>query len=230
MQGMPPRTLDRMSSIIVLLDSSSSQWSSGYPPERTIPSTSGRTGSRIGENLTISAPHLSRSSTLSSYVKQNVSSSARPILTSPFILLTAGASYRRSGAWEAILTSRSMSRVPSRTSASLLSLSFSSSISEGSTRPRCLLSSTRSETLGTYPMGSTPISLAAGAMVSYTLWDMLLKITPLMLLGLNSRNPFSIGSTDMLAPLQLRSRTTGMSSLCETSYELASELRMLMPS
>ena len=59
---------------------------------------------------------------------------------------------------------------------------------------------------------------------------MLLKITPLMLLGLNSRKPLSIGSTDMLAPLQLSRRITGMSSFCDTSYELASELRMLIPS
>ena len=66
-------------------------------------------------------------------------------------------------------------------------------------------------------MGSTPISRAAGAMVSYTLWDMLLKMTPLMLLGLNSRNPLSIGRTDRLAPLQFRRSTTGMSSFWETS-------------
>ncbi len=110
-----------------------------------------------------------------------------------------------------------MSRVPSSTSASLLSFSFSSSISEGSTRPRCLLSRTRSETFGMYPTGSTPISLTESFSERNTFSLMLLNMTPLMLFSLNSRNPLSIARADMLAPRQLSSSMTGMPSFWETS-------------
>ncbi len=91
MQGIPSDTFCLISDIMDPLRSSPSAWSSGYPPDRTIPSTSGRWGSLRGENLTISAPHLSSSSMLSSYVKQKTSSSANPILTFSDIGRTSGA-------------------------------------------------------------------------------------------------------------------------------------------
>ena len=91
MHGMPSAILVRISSNMEVLDSSSSPWSSGYPPERTIPSTSGSFRSLMGENLTISAPMRSRISMLSSYVKQNASSSANPMRTLPSMRPTSGA-------------------------------------------------------------------------------------------------------------------------------------------
>ena len=66
MHGMPASTLALMSAIMDVLDSSASACSSGYPPERTMPSTSGSLPSFMGENSTISAPVLRRSSMLSS--------------------------------------------------------------------------------------------------------------------------------------------------------------------
>ncbi len=46
---------------------------------------------------------------------------------------------------------------------------------------------------------------------------MLLRITPAIRFSLYSLNPFTTGTTDMLAPLQFTSRTTGASSFWDTS-------------
>ena len=117
-QGMPPDTFLLIASRMGLLEHSFSAWSSGYPPDRTRASTSGSSVSFSGENSTISAPILLMSSMLSSYVKQKASSCASPILTGESSLLTSGSLYSRSGAADAISSRRSISRDPSRTSAS----------------------------------------------------------------------------------------------------------------
>ena len=172
MQGMPPSIFSLMSESMDWLRSSSAAWSSGYPPERTMPSTSGRRSSFIGEKYTISAPHLCRISMLSSYVKQNVSSLANPMRTFPSMGLTSGTWKSRSGAVPASSIRRSMSMLPSRTSASWFSLSLRDSISSGRTSPRCLLSRTRWLTFGTYPSGMTPIASTSG----FSIWKILSDI------------------------------------------------------
>ena len=126
--------------------------------------------------------------------------------------------------------SLSMSTDSSSTAPSLWSFSLRDSISPGRTNPRCLLSSTRSDTFGTYPRGSMPISLTRGATASKTFLDIWLKMTPRMLFSAKSLNPFRTATVESEAPLAFTRRTTGMPSLLETSLELAKVPSNVTPS
>ncbi len=232
MQGIPPAMASRISLSISELELSSAACSSGYPPLSIRPSIFfGRRSSRIGENFTISAPIMRRSSRLSSYVKQNASSSATAILAPPFTDGMSGLLYSSAGAAEAIATKESISNVSSSLSASFIRSFFRDAISSGRTRPRCLLSRTMSFMLGTYPMTFTSTSDSMRSFTDpYIPLDMRFSMTPLMLLLLNSFMPLTTAATVVAAPWQSTISITGASSVCDSSYELDVRERPPRPS